>query len=231
MTESNSHINNNLEEISREMFKRKLGLSILLPLIFICILWIVRFVEHEFGISLTGLGIYPRSIKGLHGIITSPFIHENISHLYNNSLPLFILGSTIFYFYSEVAFRVILYSWIMTGILVWLSGRSAWHIGASGLVYSFSFFVFVSGVIRRYFRLLALSLLVVFLYGSMVWGMFPFVDLHISWEAHMMGAFSGIIMALWFRKEGPQKPPEPEWLTNEDDNEIINDETLHLPED
>jgi len=227
---ANKSNSNNLEDISREMFRRKIALSVLLPVIFICLLWIIRFIEHEFGISLSNLGIYPRKILGLPGIILSPFIHENIQHLYNNSLPLLILGSAIFYFYSEVALKVILYSWIITGILVWISGRSSWHIGASGLVYSFSAFLFVSGLIRRYFRLLALSLLVVFLYGSMVWGMFPFVDIHISWEAHMMGAFSGVVMAFWYRKQGPQKPPEPEWLQEEDDNEIIDNEIFQTHE-
>jgi membrane associated rhomboid family serine protease len=213
---------NNLENTSGKVFWKRIILSMIFPLFFIILLWIIRFVEYEFEISFSSLGIYPLNLKGVPGIILSPLIHMDAAHLFNNSIPLLILGSSIFYFYSDVAFRVIALGWVLTGIMVWITGRESWHIGASGLVYSFAFFLFVSGLIRKYFRLLALSMLVVYLYGSMVWGMFPFVQLHVSWEAHMMGAFSGIILAFWFRNEGPQKPPEPEWLQNDDENEFEN---------
>ncbi len=103
----------------------------------------------------------------------------------------------------------------LTGILVWLAGRSAWHIGASGLIYGLASFLFFSGIIRKYFRLVALSLLIVFLYGSMVWGIFPNVYKEVSWESHMLGFISGIILAVVYRNEGPQKPVY-EWPDEED---------------
>lgn len=212
-------MNNTLEDKSVEMLRRRIFLSILLPVVFLLILWIVRFIEFEFGFSLHILGVLPLSWKGLPGIFLSPLIHEDARHLLNNSLPLLILGSSLFYFYSDVAFRVVIASWIGTGILVWVMGRESWHIGASGLVYSLASFLFVSGLIRRYLRLMALSLLVAYLYGSMVWGMFPFVDVHISWEAHMMGAFCGLVLALWYRKEGPQKPI-PDWFEEEEEGDM-----------
>lgn len=218
-------MHNTLEDKSVEVLRRRLFLSLVLPAIFILSLWVIRFVEYEFGISLHKLGVMPLSFKGLPGIFFSPFIHSDARHLLNNSLPLLILGSSLFYFYSDVAFRVILVSWIGTGLLVWLLGRESWHIGASGLIYSLASFLFVSGIIRRYLRLLALSMLVAYLYGSMVWGMFPFVDIHISWEAHMTGALCGIVLAYWFRKEGPQKP-EPEWLNEDDNLEYLDKEDL-----
>jgi membrane associated rhomboid family serine protease len=100
-------------------------------------------------------------------------------------------------------------------LLVWLGGREAWHIGASGIVYGLASFLFFSGIIRRYFRLVALSLLIVFLYGEMVWGVFPGVyGQSVSWESHMLGVFSGIVLAVLYRKEGPQRPVQ-EW-DNED---------------
>jgi membrane associated rhomboid family serine protease len=212
-------MNNNLEDISPGLFRKRILLSLFLPVILISILWVIRFIEYEFGISFHQLGIFPHSLKGLPGILFSPMIHEDARHLFNNSLPLLILGSALFYFYTDIAFRVLGFSWLVTGILVWLVGRESWHIGASGLVYSLAAFLFVSGLIRRYMRLLALSLLVAYLYGSMVWGMFPFMDIHISWEAHMMGAISGVVMALWYRKEGPQKP-EPLWLDEDEDEDF-----------
>ncbi|MCD4770603.1 MAG: rhomboid family intramembrane serine protease [Bacteroidales bacterium] len=208
-----------LENISNELFRRKILISLLLPVIFVSILWVIFFFEYQFEISLTTLGIYPLSFRGLPGIIFSPFIHNDLSHLFNNSLPLLVLGTALFYFYPDVSLRVIGWSWVITGTLVWLLGREAWHIGASGIVYSLASFLFVSGLIRRYFRLMAVSLLVVYLYGSMVWGMFPFVNMGISWEAHMLGAVLGVALAIWLRHEGPQRP-EPEWLDEPEEFDI-----------
>ena len=205
--------------ISFEHFKKKLLLSLVIPGIFVILLWLIRFLEVQLDLNLVFLGIFPLKTKGLLGILTSPLIHADISHLFNNSIPLLVLGTAVFYFYTEVAFRVSGLTWIITGFFVWLGGREAWHIGASGMVYGLASFLFFSGIIRRYFRLMALSLLVVFLYGSMVWGMFPFVDVHVSWESHMLGAVCGLVLAVWFRKQGPQKPI-PDWYTEEDEVEI-----------
>ena len=180
-------------------------------------MWLARVVEILFEIDLTFLGIYPLSMKGLPGIILSPFVHEGFRHLFNNTLPLFFLSIALFYLYSEVALRVFLLTWLFSGILVWIAGREAWHIGASGLVYGLASFLFFSGIIRRYFRLVALSLLIVFLYGSMVWGIFPGVYKSVSWEAHMLGFFSGVMLAIWYRNEGPQKPLE-EWMDDEEES-------------
>ena len=118
--------------------------------------------------------------------------------------------------------KVFLWTWFLTGLLVWLAGREAWHIGASGLVYGLASFLFFSGILRWHFRLIALSLLIVFLYGSMVWGLFPGVYKNVSWESHMLGFFSGVVLALWFRNEGPQRPVY-EWLDEEETEDIEDD--------
>jgi membrane associated rhomboid family serine protease len=181
-------------------------------------MWLVKIIEVLFEIDLSSLGIYPLEIKGLPGILFSPLIHENFKHLFDNSLPLFFLGTAVFYFYSEVAVKVSVWTYLLTGIFVWFAGREAWHIGASGLVYGLASFLFFSGIIRRYFRLIALSLLIVFLYGSMVWGMLPELYKNVSWESHMLGFVSGIILSVWFRNEGPQRPVV-EWM-EEDEGEM-----------
>ncbi len=181
-------------------------------------MWLVKIIEILFNLDLTYLGIYPLSLKGLPGIIFSPFIHADFGHLFNNSLPLFFLGTALFYFYSEIAVKVSLWTYFLTGISVWLAGRDSWHIGASGLIYGVASFLFFSGIIRKYFRLIALSLLIVFLYGSMVWGIFPNIYRNVSWESHMLGFISGIILAVAYRKEGPQMPLY-EWMDDEDDEE------------
>ena len=214
---------------------KKLLLSMLVPFLFISLMWIVKACEYLFNIDLYFLGIYPGRVSALTGIITSPFIHADLNHLFNNTFPILILGSALFYFYSQVAFRVLFWVFLITGIAVWLTGRPSWHIGASGIIYGLVSFLFLSGIIRRHIPLMGLSLLVVFLYGELVWGIFPGFRLNISWESHMLGAVSGIIMAVWYRTEGPQRPvpfyendeedeneeeSESEENTSSDDNEI-----------
>lgn len=187
-------------------YRKKFLLSIIIPSVVVLFMWLVRITETLSEADFTNLGIYPLAVKGLPGIFLSPFIHENFRHLLNNTLPLYMLSVALFFFYSEIALKILSWTWILTGLFVWLGGREAWHIGASGLVYGLASFLFFSGIIRRYYRLVALSLLIVFIYGEMVWGIFPGVDKNISWESHMLGFASGIILAVWYRKEGPQTP-------------------------
>jgi len=211
-----------MSRISEEgaFYRKKFLLSIIIPGFVTVIMWLVWTSEILFETDLTFLGIYPLSLKGLPGILLSPLLHADIRHLYNNTIPLFLLATGLFYFYSEVALKVFSMTWIITGLLVWLAGRDAWHIGASGLIYGIASFLFFSGILRKYFRLVALSLLVVFLYGSMVWGIFPDIYRNVSWESHMLGFVSGILLSVWFRDEGPQAPVY-EWMneTEETDNE------------
>ena len=202
----------------RSIFLKKLWLSMLIPGVFVFLMWLVKICEILFEIELSSLGIFPLEAKGLSGILFSPFIHSGFRHLFNNSLPVFFLGTALFYFYSEIAVRVSLWTWFLTGLSVWLAGRPAWHIGASGLIYGFASFLFFSGIIRKYFRLVALSLLIVFLYGSMVWGIFPDIYQDVSWESHMLGFISGIILAVVYRNEGPQEPVI-EWPDEEEGEE------------
>lgn len=218
MAEAGSDIN-----IESAFYRKKLLLSIIIPGIFIFFMWMVKLIEVLFEIDLTRFGIYPLTVRGLPGIIFSPFIHADFMHLFNNSLPLFLLSVTLFYIYSEVALKVFGWTFFITGLLVWLAGREAWHIGASGMVYGLASFLFFSGIIRRYFRLVALSLLIVFLYGSMVWGIFPGIYKDVSWESHMLGFFSGVVLSIWYRKEGPQQPVY-EWMEVDEETIILKDE-------
>lgn len=199
-------------------YRKKFLLSLIIPGFVTIIMWLVWISEILFETDLSFLGIYPLSAEGMPGILLSPFVHADIRHLYNNTLPLIFLVTGLFYFYSEVALKVFSMTWILTGLLVWLAGRQAWHIGASGLVYGTASFLFFSGLIRKYFRLTALSLLVVFLYGSMVWGIFPDIYKNVSWESHMLGFVSGILLSVWFRKEGPQAPVY-EWMNESDETD------------
>lgn len=181
---------------------KRFTLSLVPPAIIIFLFWLVKAVEVTDDLDLFYYGIFPRKTEGLIGIIASPFIHANFNHLINNSVPFFFLLTAIFYFYQKVAWRVLLISYLGTGILVWFIARSSYHIGASGLVYSFASFLFASGIVRRNINLLAISLLVIFLYGSMVWGIFPYRP-DMSWESHLVGLTLGALLAVYYRSEGP----------------------------
>jgi len=203
--------------LSEESFyKKKLLLSLIIPGVFIFLMWLVRIIEILFESDFSFLGIYPLTLKGLPGIVFSPFIHSDFKHLLNNSISLLLLSTALFYFYSEIALKIFSLTLLITGVLVWLGGREAWHIGASGLVYGLASFLFFSGIIRKYYRLVALSLLVVFIYGEMVWGLFPGFYRNISWESHMLGFISGISLAVIYRNEGPQNPVY-EWMEEEEE--------------
>lgn len=186
------------------------------PLLFVLITWVVKSFEELFNVSFIRFGIHPRDFKGLVGIITAPLIHGDWKHLISNTLPLLILGWIIFYFYKGIAFQVFFWVYIMTGIWVWSAARDAYHIGASGLVYGFVCFLFFSGIIRKNIRLMGLSMFVVFVYGSLVWGIFPLHN-KFSWESHAFGSLAGIITAFYFKNEGP-KTKVYDWGEEEDDS-------------
>ncbi len=204
--------------------KKRFYHSLVFPGFFLFLLWFVKFIEFGFKTDLGYLGIYPHKLSGLIGIITSPLVHADITHLFDNSIPLFFLSLAIFYFYREVAYEVFFIIYFITGILVWIFAREAYHIGASGLVYGFASFLFVSGVIRKNRNLLAISMLVVFLYGSLVWGLFPY-DHKISWESHLMGAITGVAVAIIYRKEGPESDMQRliNEMEEEEDEEVPDD--------
>lgn len=189
----------NPKNLDPEMEKKIFFHSLLFPALFVLVIWIVKIVEITSGINLVYFGIFPRSINGLAGILFSPFIHSDFNHLISNSLPFFLLGFMLIYFYRRISYRIFFILYFLSGISVWLFGREAWHIGASGVVYAMAAFHFVSGIIRSDVRLLTFSVVVVFLYGGLVWGLLP-IRPEISWEGHLSGAIAGVILALYYRK-------------------------------
>lgn len=169
---------------------------IALPFLSVLSLWIVFWAGIRFHLDLESYGIYPRSFEGIRGILFSPFIHGNIEHLYNNSIPLLILIAAMRFFYRDLTFKVLGYGMLLTGLITWVIGRESIHIGASGLVYLLVSFIFFKGVRTRYFRLIALSLVVVMVYGGLVWYIFPNVEEGISWEGHLAGLITGFAFAI-----------------------------------
>ncbi len=191
--------------------------SFIPPFLFVIVIWLIKWAEITFGFDLYKLGILPREISGLKGIISSPFIHGDLKHLLSNTSPVLVLSIGILYFYRQKAWQVISLISIFTGLLIWIFARGGtYHIGASGLIYGFAFFLFFSGIIKKIRSFMAISLLIIAFYGSMLWGILPGEE-GISWEAHLFGAITGSLVAFLYRKHGPQPPEKPDWM-NEKDN-------------
>jgi membrane associated rhomboid family serine protease len=181
------------------------------------LLFFVYMIAYLAKIDLTRYGIYPRHLEGLRGILFSPFIHDGFSHLWSNIVPFFVLATFLFYFFPRTAIKIILIIWFFSGFWTWISAREAYHIGASNIVYGLWGFLFFSGFIRKNKQLMGISLLVAFLYGGIIWGIFP-VRQRMSWEGHLWGLVAGITMAFYFRKSGPEDDYY-DWQLEEDDED------------
>jgi len=213
--------------VKEKQAKKGLSYFILYPMLLVFTIWLVFWIEETFHYNFAKYGVYPWRVSGLKGIIFSPLIHANISHILHNTLPLFIASSFLFYHYRSVAWRVLIIGWILTGIGTWLLGRPSYHIGMSGVNNMLISFLFFSGIIINYHRLVAVSLIMVFLYGSLIWLMFPIVD-YVSWEGHVSGFASGLLLAFIYgtklKKIYPNKnnviiyPEDSDFLRQFDEN-------------
>ncbi len=192
-----------MNQFDHKQFKFTIA-TLAIPLYSVLFLWIVYWFEVKFGYNFNEYGVEPRTLTGLRGILFSPFIHSGVQHLFNNSAPLFVLLISLFYFYKKIAFKILIYGLVFSGLLTWMIARPSYHIGASGIVYLLFSFIFFSGIIRKYNRLIAVSLMVIFLYGGMIWYIFPIKE-EISWEGHLSGFLIGLIFAFTHRKHGPQR--------------------------
>lgn len=177
---------------------RKLRNSIFFVFTFTLMLWLIKALEWAVAMDFGFLGILPRTLSGTMGIVTAPLVHGDVLHLLSNTFPLLLLGISVFYFYDRIALEVFVWIYFMSGFWVWMAARDAYHIGASGLVYGLVSFLFFSGLFRRDIRSLSISLIVIFLYGGMVQGLFP-INERISWESHLLGALAGAFCAFFYR--------------------------------
>ncbi|MFH0896159.1 MAG: rhomboid family intramembrane serine protease [Bacteroidota bacterium] len=204
----------------------------IVPVLFFASLWFVKLYEFESGFSLAEYGMEPRIFSGLRGILFAPFIHADWSHVLSNAFPLLFLMLAIFYFFKKKALEITVAIMFMSGLWVWLMARPSLHIGASGLVYGFASFLFFGGIFSKNTRLMAISMLVVFMYGGMVWGIFPdfFPQQNISWESHLMGGLAGLVCAIFYRNSGPQKP-KPSWETEEESEDEADDYYIQADDD
>ena len=199
--------------------KKKILSTLFIPLLFLLMMWLVKIIEMNFQINFVRYGVFPKTIDGLKGVLFSPFIHKDFTHLINNSYPIIILGGMLFAIYHKIATQLFIWLYFISGFLLWVIGRPSFHIGASGLIYALASFLLVSGIIRKNPRLTAVSMLVIFLYGSMIWGLLPTRE-PISWEGHLAGFIAGILVAIFYRNEGP-KTKKYQWEIDEEIEEEL----------
>ncbi len=169
----------------------------LTPLILVAIMWVV-FALDAIGLNLNQYGIYPRHTSGLVGILVSPFLHGSLAHIMSNTLPMLVLSVLLFMFYPKLAVRILIFSTLIGGSLVWLFARSAVHIGASGLIFSLLGFILASGIFRKQFKSIIIATIVFFVYGGVIWGVLP-SDPRVSFEGHLFGFIAGILLAYLYR--------------------------------
>jgi membrane associated rhomboid family serine protease len=206
------------EQLDHTADIHRLRKAFLISLAFAAVLWLVKAVELLTGISLIRFGIYPGTIKGLQGVLLAPFIHGSVGHLFANTAPIIVLGTALIYGYPRSARIVIPTLFVAVGLGVWLFARDSYHIGASGLTVGMMFFIFTIGVLRWDPRAIALALMVFFLYGGMIWGIFPGKP-GISYESHLFGAVTGIVLAFVLRNLDPP-PPRKRYSWEEEDEEV-----------
>jgi membrane associated rhomboid family serine protease len=185
---------------SSERARANFRLAAQIAIGFVVLLWLIQLLNAGLDLRLQRFGVHPRAPAGLAGILVAPLLHGGYSHLVTNSLPLVVLGTMMLHLYPNSALKVIPMVYFGPGVAVWLFARDATvHVGASGLVYGLLGYIFLAGVMRRDRRAIAASLLVFFLYGSSVWGVFP-IQPQISWETHLVAALIGLALAVALRR-------------------------------
>ena len=170
---------------------------------FLFLVWLFFVAEFIYGYQLHHFGIHPRNVLGLTGVITAPLLHVNLAHIVSNTIPLLILGSALFYFYSKSARRVFLASYFLPGIIVWIVGRPVNHIGASGLIYAFATYLVVIALLKRNAWSLAIAVVVALIYSGLFLGLTSTLN-EVSYELHISGAIVGVGLAIhtfWMEKK------------------------------
>ena len=199
----------------------RLKRAFLTTFFFTLLLWIIEVLKYFFNLDTFQLGVHPQSYLGLMGVVTAPLVHASFEHLISNTPALLILGTALLFGYPRSCWLVLFAVWFIAELGVWFTARPVYHFGASGLTYGFMSFIFIIGLLRRDRLAITLSLLVFFLYGTMIWGIFPHQP-GVSFETHLWGAGLGVVCAVLFRNFDPS--PTTKRYSWEDENENENED-------
>ena len=168
-------------------------------------IWLAWLGAWLLGWNIDDLGIRPRDVHGLVGILTAPFAHASFEHLMSNTLPLGLLSALMLYAYPLATRYALPLIWLASGLGVWLWARPSVHVGISGITHGLMFFLFLMGLLRRDRLGVTLALLVFFLYGGMLMTILP-REVEVSFEYHLAGAVAGVVSAVLLFRLDPQAP-------------------------
>lgn len=170
----------------------------------LAVLWTIEIVDAAvFHGSLDGFGLKPRDTSGLLGILTAPLLHGGFGHLVSNTIGFVIFGGLVALVGRREFWMVTLVGWL-SGLGVWVIGAQGVHIGASGVIFAYFGFLLLRGWYQRRIGSIALSLVLLWTYGSLLWGMIPwFAPPNVSWEGHLCGFLGGVLVASWAGKKTP----------------------------
>lgn len=160
---------------------------------------VVEIINLLSGRMLNQFGNIPRYVPGLSGIVLGPFIHGSLQHYLSNIVPLCIFSFLLLQYGLKRYVQITLWILAITGILVWLFGRSATHIGVSGVVYGYFGYLVLAGFLSGKFKLIVISVLVAFFYGGLIFGILPSTPF-VSWESHLFGFIGGLAAAKYWAK-------------------------------
>jgi membrane associated rhomboid family serine protease len=164
------------------------------------IIWGLALFNHLQGYEFNRFGIYPRDLQGLAGVFSWVVLHADLTHLLINTTPLLFMGFFVALRGPVLFIKITLTIWIMAGLAVWVFGRPAIHIGASGLVFGYFGFILAVAIYERSLFDLGVATLTMFYYGGMFFGILP-VEAFVSWESHLFGLLSGVFAARVFGKD------------------------------
>jgi membrane associated rhomboid family serine protease len=170
-------------------------------------MWLLELIDVVLRGRLDSAGIEPRDTDGLLGIILAPLLHVGFSHLVANTIPLLVLGTLVATSGRAVFWKVTVTVAVLGGAATWLiAPPNTVTVGASGLVFGYLGYLLVAGVRTRHWRDLAVGLLVLLVYGSLLLGALPWaVASDVSWQGHLTGALAGGLAAWWW---APRRTPD-----------------------
>ena len=191
-------------------------------------IWLVWLGSWLLGWSMNDLGIHPRHLRGLVGILSAPLAHASFEHLMSNTLPLALLATLTLYAYPRATQWALPMIWLLSGLGVWLFARDSVHVGMSGINHGLMFFLFFTGLLRRDRLGVAIAMVVFFFYGGMLLTVLPREE-HISFEYHLAGAVAGALAALLLFRLDPKPVRKRYSWEDEEDEEASGDPEFDLP--
>ena len=174
---------------------------------FICLFTLAIHIANVFFRGqLNDYGLLPRHFSHFTGIVAYPFLHGSWAHLLSNLVSFSVLGYLVSNSGLSRFIAVFMISWVGSGIGVWVFGRMHYHVGLSGIIYGLWAYLLVYAIMYRSLKSIAIAVIVMFLYGSMVWGFIP-AHSWVSYESHFFGALAGVLAGYFFSRRDKQREP------------------------